>query len=94
MAGNRRRSIDERKEILAEEINSMVSQGWRVESQTDFHAVFVRGHRVNHVLHLLLTLVTFGVWAIAWLALAMFGGEKRTIVHVDEWEHPGSRSMD
>lgn len=35
--------------------------------------VFRQG--TNHVLHLILTLITFGLWAIVWLGVAVkFGG--------------------
>jgi len=29
---------------------------------------------VNHILHLILTLITFGVWVIVWLVLALKSG--------------------
>ena len=45
----------------------------------------VRGNRVNHVLHLLLTVITLGWWAIAWILIAVFGGEKRQMVNIDEF---------
>jgi hypothetical protein len=45
----------------------------------------VRGHRLNNTLHLIMTLITFGLWGIVWIALALTGGEKRSIVTVDEW---------
>jgi hypothetical protein len=39
-----------------------------------------KGRRPNHVLHLILTLVTFGLWAIVWLVLALAMGEKRRLI--------------
>lgn len=75
---------EQRKAALAQRIQYFVNvQGGRVESQTDFQAVVVTGKKVNHVLHLILTLVTFGLWAIVWLGLAVFGGESRHMVSVD-----------
>ena len=54
-------SGDERRAALADEIRLAVSrQGYRIESQTDFQVVLVKGKRPNHVLHLILTIVTFG----------------------------------
>ena len=32
--------------------------------------------KINHVLHLILTLVTFGVWGIVWVVLAIGHGGK------------------
>jgi len=80
-----RKSSDERKESLARTVSGQVASGARVESQSDYQAVVVRGKSVNHVLHLILTLVTLGLWAIVWIALAIFGGEKRSLVTVDEY---------
>lgn len=45
----------------------------------------VKGHRPNHVLHLLLTFFTVLVWGLVWIGLAIFGGEKRQAVSVDEF---------
>ncbi len=55
---------------------------WRVESQTEIQAVLVRGHRPNHVLHLILTIITAGIWGLVWIALAIFGGEKRKTITI------------
>jgi len=80
-----RKSTEERKELLARTVSTQVASGARIESQSDFQAVVIRGKPVNHVLHLILTLVTLSVWAIVWIALAIFGGEKRSMVTVDEY---------
>jgi hypothetical protein len=80
-----RKTSEERKELLARTVSGQVASGARVESQSDFQAVVVRGKSVNHVLHLILTLVTLGFWGIVWIAMAIFGGEKRSMVTVDEY---------
>lgn len=76
---------DDRKRALAHAITQEVAYGRRVESQSDYQAVVVRGRRPNHLLHLLLTIVTLGLWAIVWILVAIFGGEKRTVLQVDEF---------
>jgi hypothetical protein len=55
---------DERKELLATAVANEIRQGWRVESQSDYQAVIVKGNRPNHLLHLLLTLFTLGLWGM------------------------------
>ena len=80
-----RKTADERKEALARMVTAQVADGARVESQSDYQAVLVRGHRLNNTMHLILTIVTFGAWGIVWLLLALFGGEKRQVASVDEW---------
>jgi len=74
---------ENRKSLLAETIARDVSHGWRVESKTDYQAVLVKGNRTNHVLHLILTIITLGIWAIVWILVAVLGGEKRMVVSVD-----------
>lgn len=81
------KTTDERKELLARSVANHVATGWRVESQTDTQAVMVKGNRTNNTLHLILTIVTFGLWAIVWICLAIFGGEKRMVIEVDAYGH-------
>lgn len=76
-------STDERKAILDAAVANTVSGGWRVESRTDFQAVLVKGKNHSHVLHLILTLITLGLWLLVWIPLAVFGGEKRAVLTVD-----------
>ena len=85
-----RKDSDYRKQLLSRQVASMLSQGRRVESQSDYQAVLVYGPRPNHILHFIITLFTLGFWGIIWIALALMGGEKREIVQVDEW---GSSSV-
>jgi hypothetical protein len=66
-----------REQQLDEQIASYLTKGWRIESRTDHSAVLVKGKRVNHLLHLVLSLVTFGLWLPVWLIVAIAAGEKR-----------------
>jgi hypothetical protein len=78
--------IEQRKAALADRVQYFVGSGYRVESQTDFQAILVRGRRPNHLLHLILSVITVGLWALfVWLPLAIFGGEKRKVITVDEY---------
>jgi hypothetical protein len=81
------KTIEERKAVLAQQVALAVTEGARVESQTDTMAVLVRGRRVNHILHFLLCFPTIGFWIPVWIALVIFGGEKRSVVQVDEYGH-------
>lgn len=78
-------SQTDRSRALAISIRQHVAQGWRVESQTDTDAILVRGGKCNHVLHLLLSLFTVGLWVIVWFFMAMASGEHRTSISVDEF---------
>jgi hypothetical protein len=76
---------DKRKATLAQAVSNEVRQGWSVQSQTDFQAVLAKGHRPNHLLHLVLTLITLGLWGIVWALVALIGGEKHRVVNVDAY---------
>ncbi len=66
-------------------VANSVQNGWRVEYQGPDSAVLVAGRKANHVLHLLLTVFTVGLWAVVWLIVALSSSEKRTTVRVDDY---------
>jgi hypothetical protein len=80
-----RRTPDERKVILAQQLQTAAARGMRIESQSEFQAVLVEGKPVNHVLHAILTIFTCLLWGIVWAIIAATGGEKRQMVVVDEF---------
>ena len=84
---SKRKSSEERKEILSRQIQQAVIRGARIESQGDYMAVIVAGKKVNHILHFFLGIVTAGLWWIVWFFLIITGGEKRKIITVDEDGH-------
>lgn len=75
--------LDYRRARLTESISGSVRNGWRVEAQGEDYAVIVYGNRPNHILHLILTLVTAGLWGIVWICVAIGSGEKRMTLRVD-----------
>lgn len=78
------RTSEERQEILGSAVSGHVRKGWRVESQTPHQAILVKGRRPNHLLHLILSILTAGLWLLlVWLPLVVFGGEKRRVLTVD-----------
>lgn len=86
-------STEQKRQVVTAEVTRAVSKGARVELQTDESAVVVFGHRVNHVLHLILTLVTAGLWALVWIIAAIVGGERRQTLTISDvgkptWSNP------
>jgi hypothetical protein len=79
------KTSEQRKELLAQQVANQVRSGRRVESQSDYQAVIVYGHKVNHILHFLLGFITFGLWWLVWIMLAIGGGERRELIAVDEF---------
>jgi len=80
-----RRTADERKAMLAQQVQQAVGRGLRVESQSEFQAVLIEGKPVNHTLHAILTIFTCLLWGIVWAVIAGTGGEKREMIVVDEF---------
>lgn len=76
---------DQRKGVFASRLQEAVQHGWRVQSQTDYQASLAKGHRTNHVLHLILTIVTFGLWGFVWIVLAVTNKEKHRMLAIDEY---------
>lgn len=64
-------------------INEQLVKGCRIESQTPTTTVLLKGERVNHVLHLLLTIITAGLWLPIWVLIAASGGVKRKVVRLE-----------
>lgn len=83
--GPTRLSGDARADVLGNAIHRAALQGWRVSSQTSTQAQLVTGRRVSHILHLILTVLTGGLWAIVWIIVAARGGEQHQFVVVDEY---------
>ena len=84
MTTSQTKPAEERRALLSNEVTRLLRQGRRVESQSDYQAVLLRGKQVNHILHLLLSVFTAGIWLIVWLSL-LGKGIKRELVQVDEW---------
>ena len=80
-----RRSPDERRAILAQQLQQAAARQLRVESSTDFQAVLIEGKPVNHTLHAILTIFTCLIWGIVWAIIAATGGEKRHQLIVDDF---------
>lgn len=76
---------EERKAILARIVANTVGQGWRVESQSDYQAIFIKGRHVRHFLHAVLTVLTAGLWAVVWITMWAIYHERHKIANVDEY---------
>jgi hypothetical protein len=67
--------------LLPVEIARLVGLGYRVEAApVPGQVVMVRGRRANHVLHLLLSVVTVGLWLPVWLLVGLGAREHRIVV--------------
>lgn len=72
----------DQQEALDARIAHWIKWGYRVESQSPTQAVLVTGRRPNHILHVILSVITLGLWLIVWFLVATFSGEKRKTISV------------
>jgi hypothetical protein len=78
-----------RSRILDQAVTQLLMTGrGLLVSRTDFEAVVAYHQRINHILHLLLTVFTCGAWGVIWLlVIVLHRGEVRQVVGVDEYGH-------
>ena len=77
-------SEEKRRQILEDQIMMHQANGKRLESQIGFQAVLVTNVKVNHLMHLIITVLTGGLWALLWVYFALARKEIREILQVDE----------
>jgi hypothetical protein len=79
-----RNSAEARKQTLFNAVQSELRAGWQVESRSDYHATLAKAKNHSHGLHLFLSIITFGLWALfVWLPLSVFGGLKRKMLGIN-----------
>lgn len=61
-------------------LSSWTSKGWHVESQVGTNLIMVKGQRPNHILHLILSIITAGLWIPVWILITLTGGEKHATI--------------
>lgn len=80
---------DSRKARLAQAVQQEVIKGGRIETQGDFNAVVRYGQSTNHTLHLILTILTMGLWGFVWIAMGIIQllSQQTITIMVDEFGH-------
>jgi hypothetical protein len=78
---------EQRKRLLDEAVSASSLLGWDVHGRSDYQAVLIRpAGKVNHILHLILTLLTAGLWLFVWVILVLARKkERRQIISVDKY---------
>ncbi len=74
----------ERRAALDSRVARELAEGGNLESQTGYNAVIVKGKKVNHILHLILSVLTAGVWLIVWAILVLTNKRQRIVLHVND----------
>lgn len=73
----------ERRRLLSRQLTIMREEGKRIVFQGDYQAIVADGTPVNHILHLMLSFFTIGLWAIIWMLDISFHKESKEFVRVD-----------
>lgn len=74
----------ERRSALDARIARELASGAMLESQAGYNAVLIKGKKVNHILHLILSLITAGLWLIVWLVLVITNKRQRIVLFANE----------
>ena len=81
-------NLEDRQSRLSQAISSRTMQGWNIVDRNDSECqavLMLPGKKINHILHLILTLVTCGAWGIIWIImLALRKKEQRVRISIDE----------
>lgn len=73
-----------RRAALDARIARELADGATLESQSGYNAVLVKGKKVNHILHLILSVITAGFWLIVWAILVLTNRRQRIVLHANE----------
>lgn len=74
----------ERRGALDSRVARELAEGGSLESQSGYTAVIVKGKRVNHILHVILSVITAGFWLIVWAILMLTNKRQRVVLHVND----------
>jgi len=80
-----KKNSEERKQLLEAFIMKQVSQGWRLNGQTEYAVVLEFGKKPNHILHFLLCFPTLGLWILVWIILGVSMTIKRKAFQINEY---------
>ena len=81
---------DQRRDQLTALVTDWVARGYRVEIRNDYDAVVSKSKRTSHVLHLLLTIITAGLWIPVWIIVTINNRTRRYRISIDESGQPMS----
>lgn len=74
----------ERRAALDARLARELAEGASLESQSGYNAVVLKGKKVNHILHLILSVLTAGLWLIVWALLVLTNKRQRIVLHVND----------
>ena len=85
---------DRRRRVLSLAVEDQVATNGATMVLDGPHGVVLAYRRaVSHGFHAVMTLLTAGLWAVVWLAIALGRGEDRVRLEVDDWGNVWVRSV-
>lgn len=69
---------------LDQAVAAEIQAGAELESQTPVMAVLRTGKKVNHVLHIILSVLTAGLWLIVWAILVATNKRQRIVLSLND----------
>jgi hypothetical protein len=76
---------DRKAGLLDSALHLYGAKGFRIENRSDFQATVSNGKEVRHVLHIVLCIITAGLWLFVYLPVWLLTGIRRRMVSVDEY---------
>ena len=76
---------EQRKAMLDSALNLYGAKGFRIENRSDYQATVSKGKETRHILQLVMTVLTAGIWLLVWIPLWLFTGIRRRMVSVDDY---------
>ncbi|TLF57017.1 DUF4234 domain-containing protein [Nocardia cyriacigeorgica] len=78
-------SLEHRQQLLMMAVSAQAGQGAKVMSMTQTSAVLLQVDQTNHILHILLSVVTCGLWLIVYVIQMNTAKIRRYQIYVDEY---------
>ena len=78
-------SVEERQEILQREIAKLVAKGYQVQSSSATMAVLSKKKKIRLITHILIAVITFGIWLLVPLWQMINRKQNMLTVLVDEF---------
>ena len=73
----KRVAITEKPKTIESLVQERVDQGWRISERRETDVVIERGEKIPHFSHILMTVLTIGLWGSIYAIQLFRGGLKR-----------------
>jgi radical SAM superfamily enzyme len=82
---NQEMTMEHRRNLLQREIVKYVNQGYQVQSSTDTQVVMSKKKKIKLITHILIALLTAGIWLIVPLIQIINRKQNTIVLSVDQF---------